>query len=105
MRSSRQQNVFSPGITWTERAALSQSRTGAFEHNKGSAYNTEARVEAGGANGAKIAVTWAGSPWFHDQITMCSPFDPEMLTMTITNLVPRECICASSLVVAEEKAG
>ena len=45
-------------------------------------YSTEALVEADGADGAKIIVTWAGSPWFHNQTVMSGLFDPETLTMT-----------------------
>ena len=48
-------------------------------------YSTEALVEAEGADGAKITVTWAGSPWFHNQTVMSGRFDPETLTMTFAD--------------------
>ena len=67
-------------------------------------YNTEALVEAEGADGAKITVTWAGSPWFHTQTVMSGPFDPETLTMTFANAVLTEYTYASDGSVAEEKA-
>ncbi len=67
-------------------------------------YNTEALVEAEGADGAKITVTWAGSPWFHTQTVMSGPFDPETLTMTFADAVLTEYTYASDGSVAEEKA-
>ena len=48
-------------------------------------YSVEALVEAEGTDGAKITVTYAGSPWFHTQTVMSGPFDPETLTMTFAN--------------------
>ena len=66
-------------------------------------YSTEALVEADGADGAKIFVTWAGSPWFHNQTVMSGPFDPETLTMTFTNATLTEYTYASDATVAEEK--
>ena len=67
-------------------------------------YNTEALVEAEGADGAKITVTWAGSPWFHTQTVMSGPFDPETLTMTFADAVLTEYTYASDGSVAGEKA-
>lgn len=66
-------------------------------------YNTEALVEADGADGAKITVTWAGSPWFHNQTVMSGPFDPETLTMTFANSTLTEYTYNSDGSVAEEK--
>ena len=66
-------------------------------------YSTEALVEADGAEGAKIIVTWAGSPWFHNQTVMSGPFDPETLTMTFTNATLTEYTYASDATITEEK--
>lgn len=66
-------------------------------------YSTEALVEADGAEGAKITVTWAGSPWFHNQTVMSGHFDPETLTMTFTNATLTEYTYASDATVTEEK--
>jgi hypothetical protein len=66
-------------------------------------YSTEALVEADGAEGAKITVTWAGSPWFHNQTVMSGPFDPETLTMTFTNATLTEYTYASDATITEEK--
>ena len=68
-------------------------------------YNTEALVEADGADGARITVTWAGSPWFHNQAVMSGPFDPETLTMTFTDATLTEYTYASDATVAEEVTG
>ena len=43
--------------------------------------STEALVEADGMENAKITVTWAGSPWYHNQTVMSGRFDPETLTV------------------------
>lgn len=64
----------------------------------------EALVEADGADGAKITVTWAGSPWFHNQTVMSGPFDSETLTMTFTDAALTEYTYASDGSVAEEKS-
>ena len=66
-------------------------------------YSTEALVEADGAEGARITVTWAGSPWFHNKTVMSGSFDPETLTMTFTNATLTEYTYASDATVAEEK--
>ena len=66
-------------------------------------YSTEALVEANGAEGAKITVTWAGSPWFHNQTVMSGHFDPETLTMTFTNATLTEYTYASDATITEEK--
>ena len=66
--------------------------------------NIEALVEADGADGAKITVTWAGSPWFHNQTVMSGLFDPETLTMTFTDSMLTEYTYASDGSVAEEKS-
>ena len=66
-------------------------------------YSTEALVEADGAEGAKITVTWAGSPWFHNQTVMSGPFNPETLTMTFTNATLTEYTYASDATITEEK--
>ena len=63
----------------------------------------EALVEADGMENAKITVTWAGSPWFHNQTVMSGPFDPETLTMTFTDSTLTEYTYASDGSVAEEK--
>ena len=65
-------------------------------------YSTEALVEADGADGAKITVTWAGSPWFHNQTVMSGPFDPETLTMTFTDSTLTEYNYASDGSVTDE---
>lgn len=66
-------------------------------------YNVEALVEADGADGARITVTWAGSPWFHNQTVMSGPFDPETLTMTFTDAALTEYTYASDGSVSEER--
>ena len=63
----------------------------------------EALVEADGADGAKITITWAGSPWFHNQTVMSGPFDPETLTMTFADAALTEYTYNSNGSVAEEK--
>ena len=64
----------------------------------------EALVEAEGAENAKISVTWAGSPWFHNQTVMSGPFDPETLSMTFSGSTLTEYTFRSDGSVAEEKA-
>lgn len=44
-------------------------------------YSMEALVEAEGEESAKITVTYAASPWFHDQTVMSGRFDPAALTV------------------------
>ena len=65
-------------------------------------YNTEALVEAEGMENAKITVTWAGSPWFHNQTVMSGPFDPETLTMEFDGATLTEYTYNSDGSVAEE---
>ena len=48
-------------------------------------YSMEALVEAEGMDAAKITVTYAGSPWFHNQTVMSGIFDAETLTMEFSN--------------------
>lgn len=67
-----------------------------------SEYSTEALVEADGADGAKITVTYAGSPWFHTQTVMSGRFDSETLTMDFTNSTLTEYTYASDGSVDEE---
>ena len=64
--------------------------------------NTEALVEAEGMDNAKITVTWAGSPWFHNQTVMSGPFDPETLTMEFDGATLTEYTYNSDGSVAEE---
>lgn len=45
----------------------------------------EALVEAEGANGARITVTYAGSPWFQNRTVMSGAFDAETLTVDFSN--------------------
>ena len=45
----------------------------------------EALVEAEGANGARITVTYAGSPWFQNRTVMRGAFDAETLTVDFSN--------------------
>ena len=66
-------------------------------------YSTEALVEAEGADGAKITVTWAGSPWFHTVTVMTGRFDPETLTVAFDDSTLTEFTYASDGSVAEEK--
>ena len=66
-------------------------------------YSIEALVEAEGMENAKITVTYAGSPWFHNQTVMSGPFDPETLTMTFTNATLTEYTYASDATITEEK--
>ena len=44
-----------------------------------------ALVEAEGANGARITVTYAGSPWFQNRTVMSGAFDAETLTVDFSN--------------------
>ncbi len=66
-------------------------------------YSTEALVEAEGLENARITVTWAGSPWFHNQTVMSGPFDSETLTMTFANSTLTEYSYKSDGSVDEEK--
>ena len=66
-------------------------------------YSTEALVEAEGAENARITVTYAGSPWFHNQTVMSGRFDPETLTVEFGNATLTEYTYASDGSVAEEK--
>lgn len=65
-------------------------------------YSIEALVEAEGLENAKITVTYAGSPWFHNQTVMSGRFDPETLTLTFTNSTLTEYTFASDGHVEEE---
>ena len=66
-------------------------------------YSTEALVEAEGAENARITVTYAGSPWFHNQTVMSGRFDPETLTVEFSNATLTEYTYASDGSVTEEK--
>ena len=66
-------------------------------------YSTEALVEAEGAEYARITVTYAGSPWFHNQTVMSGRFDPETLTVEFSNATLTEYTYASDGSVTEEK--
>lgn len=48
-------------------------------------YNTEALVECEGTDGARITVTYAGSPWFHHQTVMSGKLDTETLKVEFSN--------------------
>ena len=62
----------------------------------------EALVEADGANGARITVTYAGSPWFRNQTVMSGAFDAETLTVVFSNATLTEYTYNSQGDVAEE---
>ena len=62
----------------------------------------EALVEAEGANGARITVTYAGSPWFRSQTVMSGVFDAETLTVVFSNATLTEYTYNSQGGVAEE---
>ena len=66
-------------------------------------YSTEALVEAEGAENARITVTYAGSPWFHNQTDMSGRFDPETRTVEFSNATLTEYTYASDGSVTEEK--
>lgn len=68
-------------------------------------YSSEALVEADGMENARITVTWAGSPWFHNQTVMSGRFDPETLTVEFSNAVMTEYTYASDGSVKEETVG
>ncbi len=67
------------------------------------AYSMEALVKADGAENAKITVTYAGSPWFHNQTVMSGRFDPETLTVAFTDSTLTEYTYNSDGSVEEEK--
>lgn len=67
--------------------------------------STEALVEAEGRENAKITVTAAYSPWFHNQTVMSGRFDPETLTVEFSNAALTEYTYASDGSVAEETLG
>ena len=48
-------------------------------------YNTEALVECEGTDGARITVTYAGSPWFHNETVMSGKLDTETLKVEFSN--------------------
>ena len=56
-----------------------------FVGNYNAADSVEALVEADGTENAIVTVTYAGSPWFHDEIVMSGKFDAETLTMDFEN--------------------
>ena len=64
--------------------------------------NTQALVEAEGMDGAKITVTWAGSPWFHTEKVMSGSFDAETLTMEFRGVTLTETTYNSDGSVSEE---
>lgn len=66
-------------------------------------YSSEALVEADGMENARITVTWAGSPWFHNQTVMSGRFDPETLTVAFSDAALTEYTYASDGSVREEK--
>lgn len=65
-------------------------------------YNSEALVEAEGAENAKITITYAGSPWFHMQTVMSGRFDSETLTVEFSNATLTEYTYNSDGSVDEE---
>ena len=65
-------------------------------------YSTEALVEAEGTENAKITVTWAGSPWFHNQTVMSGRFDPQTLTVEFNSATLTEYTYNSDGSVSEE---
>ena len=62
----------------------------------------EALVEAEGANGARITVTYAGSPWFRSQTVMSGVFDAETLAVVFSDATLTEYTYNSQGGVAEE---
>ena len=62
----------------------------------------EALVEAEGANGARITVTYAGSPWFQNRTVMSGAFDAETLTVAFSNATLTEYTYNSQGDAAEE---
>ena len=65
----------------------------------------EALVECEGTEDAKITVTYALSPWFHDVTVMSGRFDPETLTVEFTNAALTEYVYDSDGSVDEGKHG
>ena len=66
-------------------------------------YSMEALVEAEGAENARITVTYAGTPWFHNQTVVSGRFDPETLTVEFSDATLTEYTYNSDGSVAEEK--
>ena len=62
----------------------------------------EALVEAEGTDGARITVTYAGSPWFQNRTVMSGAFDAETLTIDFSNATLTEYTYNSQGDVAEE---
>jgi len=62
----------------------------------------EALVEAEGTSGARITVTYAGSPWFQNQAVMSGAFDAETLSVRFTNATLTEYTYNSQGGIAEE---
>ena len=62
----------------------------------------EALVEADGADGARITVTYAGSPWFQNRTVMSGAFDAETLTVDFSNAALTEYTYNSQGNVEEE---
>ena len=92
-----------PQLTETAETAAEDSGQMNFVGVYSTEYSTEALVEAEGAEYARITVTYAGSPWFHNQTVMSGRFDPETLTVEFSNATLTEYTYASDGSVTEEK--
>ena len=68
-------------------------------------YSAEALVEAEGKENAKITVTYAGSPWFHNVTVMTGRFDSESLTMEFDGATLTEYTYKSDGSVEQETVG
>ena len=66
-------------------------------------HSREAMVEADGKEDARITVTYAASPWFHDVTVMSGHFDPETATMDFSDAKMTEYVYNSDGSVREEK--
>ena len=79
--SSQPAEAFSEAVVAEDRQNPVMNFAGVY--NAGD--SIEALVEAEGANGAKITVTYAGSPWFQNRTVMSGAFDAETLTVDFSN--------------------
>ena len=59
-------------------------------------------VEADGADGAKLSVTWGSSAWEHSEWTMSGKFDPDTLTIEYSDCVRKDVAFAEDGSVASE---
>ena len=73
------------------------------DRHGGKQHSREAMVEADGKEDARITVTYAASPWFHDVTVMSGHFDPETATMDFSDAKMTEYVYNSDGSVREEK--